>query len=92
MREEKMHEFSLLNNLMNKIETIAQEQKAKKVLGVKVKLGALAHISAGHFREHFERASQGTVADNAKLEIAVSDDINDPNAQEILLDSVEVET
>ncbi len=85
-----MHEFSLLNSLMNKIETIAREQKANKVVVVKVKLGALSHISAGHFSEHFERASQGTVAEDAKLEIAVSDDIKDPNAQEILLDSVEV--
>ena len=86
-----MHEFSLINDLMRKIKDIAREQGATKVVGVKVKLGALAHISADHFREHFEEAAAGTVATGARLEVELNPDENDPNAQDILLDSVEVE-
>ena len=39
-----MHEFSLLKDLLGKIKTVAKENGSDKVIGVKVKLGALAHI------------------------------------------------
>lgn len=86
-----MHEFSLLTNLMRKIESIAREKQVKKVVGIKVRLGALAHISRDHFQEHFHQAAQGTVAEGARLDIVVSMNQWDPHAQEIILDSVEVE-
>lgn len=87
-----MHEFSLINNLMHRIDAIAGEQQATKVVGVRVKLGALAHISGDHFREHFVHAARGTKAEGARLVIEESADESDPHAQDILLDSVEVET
>lgn len=86
-----MHEQSLMANLMKKILSIADKEGSKKVLGVKVKLGALSHISPDHFRGHFVEAACGTVAEGARIDVEVLTDINDPNAQEILLDSVEVE-
>lgn len=86
-----MHEMSLIHDLMRKIETIAREQNANRVAGVKVRIGALAHISADHFREHFEEEAKGTIADGARLEVEMLTDENDPHAQDILLDSVDVE-
>lgn len=86
-----MHEMSLINNLMNKIEAVAREQGAGRIVRVTLRLGALSHISAGHFREHFTEASRGGVADGAKLTIETSDDIHDPHAQDIMLLSVDVE-
>ncbi len=85
-----MHEFSLLKDLLNKIRTIAEDNNSDKVVGVNVKLGALAHISPDHFREHFEQAVKGTIAEGAKLEVESLTDMSDPHAQEIILDSVEV--
>ncbi len=87
----EMHEMSLINNLMGKIKAIAREQGAERVAGVTVRLGALSHISAGHFREHFIEGARGGIADGAKLTIETSDDIKDPRAQDIMLLSVEVE-
>ena len=49
-------------------------------------------MSPVHFTEHFEESSAGTIAEGAKLDITVSDDTNDANAQEILVRSVTVET
>ena len=86
-----MHEMSLIHDLMRKIETIARDQNAAKVVGVKVRLGALAHISADHFREHFEEESKGTIADGARLQVELLTDEKDPQAQDIMLDSIEVE-
>jgi hydrogenase nickel incorporation protein HypA/HybF len=86
-----MHEFSLINDLMWKIDAIAREQGARRVVGVKVRLGALSHISPDHFREHFEAATTGTIAEAARLDIETLREERDPHAQDILLDSVEVE-
>jgi hydrogenase nickel incorporation protein HypA/HybF len=85
-----MHEASLLQDILGKIESVARQNEVERVLKVRVRLGALSHISAEHFREHFEAAVPGTAAEGAELEIEVLSDIHDPLAQEIVLDSVEL--
>jgi len=85
-----MHEFSLIKDLIQKIISIAHEQRASKVVAVTVKLGALSCISPGHFREHFNHATRGTVAEEARLNINIVNDMNDPTAQEVLLENIEV--
>ena len=87
-----MHEASLMTALMKKIETLAAAEGATRVVGVSVRLGALSHMSAEHFLEHFAQASAGTLAEDARLDISVSEDTRDPCAQDIVLESVEVET
>ena len=85
-----MHEFSLMANLLKKIDELALQEHADRVVSVKVKLGALAHISADHFRGHFVDGTRGTKAEGARLDVGVSEDTSDPNAQDILLESIEV--
>ncbi len=85
-----MHEFSLMADLLRKIEQMARDANAGSVVGVKVKLGALSHITPDHFREHFDAAIVGTVAEGARLDVRQSDDQDDPNAQDILLESVDI--
>lgn len=85
-----MHEFSLINDLMRKVTSIALEQRASKVVGLTVKLGALSHLSPEHFREHFVHVSRGTVAEGAQLKIEILTDMTDPQSQEIRLESIDV--
>jgi hydrogenase nickel incorporation protein HypA/HybF len=87
-----MHERSLLAGLMRCIEDVVRREGARRVTVVHLQLGALAHISADHLREHFEHAAQGGVADGARLVITTGTDPRDPHAQDILLDRLEVET
>ena len=86
-----MHEFTLIADLMRKVLSIAREQNALKVTCVKVQLGALSHISSTHFREHFANASKKTIAEMAELDIEILSDTNSPDAQSIILKSVDVE-
>jgi len=86
-----MHEQSLMNDLMAKIRRIADEQNAERVVGVKVWLGALSHMSPAHFAEHFETSSAGTRAEGARICCETSQDIHDERAQDIVLKSIEVE-
>jgi len=87
-----MHEASLMRSLMRKIDSLAAAEGASRVTTVRVWLGALSHMSAAHFQEHFEQASKATVAEGASLEIEESTDIVDPDAQDLMLRSIEVET
>jgi len=85
-----MHELSLLNDIFGEINRIARENNADRVLGVKIRLGALSHISAEHFREHFEDAAKGTILENTGLEIVEDRDPEAPDAQEMILESIEL--
>ena len=86
-----MHEASLMKGLMAQIEKLAAENKATRVTGVKVNLGALSHFTAEHFREHFEAAALGTKAALATLDVTLSEDIQAPDAQNVILESIEFE-
>jgi hydrogenase nickel incorporation protein HypA/HybF len=86
-----MHEHSLMADLLRTIERIGREQNARKILGVRIRLGALSHISPDHLSEHFVQAAAGTMAEGARLDIVEIPDMSDPNAQEIILESVEIE-
>jgi len=85
-----MHEHSLMKDLLNKIGQLARENNARKVTEVKVRLGALSHISADHFRDHFTESTRGTVAEQADLVIEQLTDESDPRAQDIVLDSIKI--
>jgi len=87
-----MHEATLMKGLMRRIEEIARDQEAVRVVSVSVWLGALSHMSPGHFAEHFEEAAVGTIAAGASLSATASDDVHHANAQDVLLESIEVET
>jgi hydrogenase nickel incorporation protein HypA/HybF len=87
-----MHEAHLMSDLLHKIEALAREDRGARVVAVEVWLGALCHISAAHFREHFERETTGTVAEGAELSLVVSDEPNHAQAQDIVLRSVSLET
>lgn len=87
-----MHETSLLKGLIRRIDAQAGVEGARRVIGVSVWLGALTDMTAEHFIEHFEHASAGTLAEGAHVEVTVSDDMLHPDAQQVLLQSLEVET
>ena len=83
-----MHEASLMRGLMTQIEQIAKAEGAQKVTKVKVWCGALSHMSAEHFAEHFDQVAAGSIAEHAKLDVTVSDDLADDRAQDIVLEKI----
>lgn len=87
-----MHEASLMTNLMRQIDKVAETENARRIVRVSVWLGALSHMSAEHFAEHFDHASHGTIAEGAELDTEISNDPHHANAQDIVLTSIEVET
>jgi hydrogenase nickel incorporation protein HypA/HybF len=87
-----MHDTAVMRDLMREILRAAEAEHARAVTGVSVWLGALSHMTPGHFAEHFEQAAAGTIAEGAKIETTTSADVHDPHAAGVLLRGIEVET
>jgi hydrogenase nickel incorporation protein HypA/HybF len=86
-----MHEQALMRDVVARVEAVARGEGASRVTLVRVRLGALSHFTPEHFREHFDDATHGTVADGAAVEATLEADIADPLAADVVLESVEVE-
>ena len=86
-----MHERALMDDLLKKIVSVAHENGGVRVVRITVRLGALSHFTVEHFREHFVDASRGTLADGAEVDAVLEDDVHAPNADGVVLESVEVE-
>jgi hydrogenase nickel incorporation protein HypA/HybF len=86
-----MHERALMADLMREIEAVATADGAHRVTRVSVRLGALSHFTPEHFREHFVDASRGTPAEGAAVDALLDEDLDDPRATGVVLESVEVE-
>jgi hydrogenase nickel incorporation protein HypA/HybF len=87
-----MHESGLIEDLLGKVEAVARQHSARKVVRIEVSIGPLAAIEPEHLREHFAMAAAGTVAEGAELEVIVSEDLSAPDLHAVLLKSIEVET
>jgi len=86
-----MHETALVRDVVRRIEDLARATGAHRVTGARIWLGALSHLSAEHFREHFAIAARGSIADGATLAIEVSNDPGDTHAQSVRLESVDLD-
>jgi hydrogenase nickel incorporation protein HypA/HybF len=86
-----MHETGIVRDLVRRLEKIAQEGGAERVSGVVVWLGALSQFSPEHFREHFDEEARGTIVEGAVLKIEASQDIGHPSAQNVMMESVDLD-
>ena len=86
-----MHETALVRDLVRRIEDLARATGARRVTRAKIWLGALSHLSPEHLREHFAVEARDTLAARAALNIEMSRDSEDPHAQHVRLESVDLD-
>jgi hydrogenase nickel incorporation protein HypA/HybF len=84
-----MHERALLADLVREIETVSVREHARAVVGVRVRIGPMSHMTPDHFVEHFVDATRGTLAEGARCDVEEIDP-RDPLAQSIVLESIEL--
>lgn len=80
-----------MEDLVSEIERTACREGAARVIKVRVRLGALSHLTPEHFRAHFREAAQGTVAEGAAVEAEVGTDVGEQDADRVVLQALEVE-
>ena len=86
-----MHEQALMRDLIRQVVGVADSEGAATVTRVSVRLGALSHFTPEHFEQHFRDSARGTIADGAVVDAILETSTTDPNAQGVVLESVEVE-
>ena len=67
-----MHELALAASVRDIVEDVARRNGAQRVNAVRVELGALACVEPQALRFCFEASMRGSVAEGARLEIAVT--------------------
>jgi hydrogenase nickel incorporation protein HypA/HybF len=85
-----MHEKALMDDLIARILAVAEAEGGSRVVRIRVRLGALSHFTPEHFREHYDDAARGTVAEGAAIDAELEADLDAPGAAGVLLESVEV--
>jgi len=80
-----------MDDLIRKILAVAGAEGGGRVTRIRVRLGALSHFTPAHFREHFEQAARGTLAEGAEVEAELRGDPTEPQAQGVVLETVELE-
>jgi hydrogenase nickel incorporation protein HypA/HybF len=85
-----VHERALMDDLVRKVLAVVEAEGATAVTRIRVRLGALSHFTPEHFREHWQDASRGTLAEGAEVDARVDDTLAGEAAQGVVLESVEV--
>ncbi len=85
-----MHEFALITRLLDKVQDIAKEQHAKKVVEITLRWDDSAHVSPEQFKKQFLLYAQGSVADGARVEIKMDAGKEKPREGDVVLESMEV--
>ena len=62
-----MHELAICQSLMNQVENIILEHKAKRIVSIVVGMGPLSGVEAQLLKNAYSVTSAGTVADGAEL-------------------------
>ena len=78
-------------DLVREVQSVATAQRARRVTRIRVRLGALSHFTPAHFREHFEDATRGTLAEGAQIDAELRTDPTSDDATGVVLESVELE-
>lgn len=86
-----MHETGIIRALIREVERAAAQNHSSKVLGIRVRIGALSSFSDSHLLEHFQYQAKSTIAEHARLVIEHGTDPADPLAQDVALLSIEIE-
>jgi hydrogenase nickel incorporation protein HypA/HybF len=87
-----MHETAWVDNLIQNVASVARRERAKRVVGVTVRLGPWSALSAEHVRERFVEAARGTIAEGAWIAVSTAGDDVGPIERGEVLESIEIET
>lgn len=86
-----MHEEALLKDVIRKAEEVARQQGATRVTRVRIWVGARSHLGGPELRARWMAAVRGTALSAAEIEVESSTDRADPNAEGVMLRSLDVD-
>jgi len=87
-----MHEEAMLRDVVRKAEEVARRQSASRVTRVRLWVGARSHLAGPELKDRWAHAVSGTALSGADVEVEVSRDRSDPNADRLILRSLDVDS
>ncbi len=85
-----MHEEALLRDIVAKVDEVARRGGGRPVTRIRLRVGALSHLTAAWLVERWPLAARGTLGEGAVVEVSSSSDPTDPQAQSVLVESIDV--
>jgi Zn finger protein HypA/HybF involved in hydrogenase expression len=85
-----MHEDSMLRDLIRKAEEVAEREQAVRVTRVRLWVGARSHLGGPELKDRWAHAVRGTALAGCEVEVEASSDRGDPNADRVILRSLDV--
>ena len=64
-----MHELSIVAGLMESVEALAREHRAREVTAIRLRVGALSGVVAELLESAFDMYKKGTIAEHAVLDV-----------------------
>jgi len=86
-----MHEEALLRDLVRKALEVARQERAGRVTRVRIWVGALSHLAGPELEARWTNAVRGTALEGARVDLELSPDRTDPNAEAVMLRSLDVD-
>jgi len=83
-----VHEEALVGDLRRKLTELGATPPGGRITRATVRVGALAHLSAGTLRARWATIVAGTPAEGAALDVEEAPDPSDPRATGVVLVSV----
>ena len=87
-----MHEEAMLRDVIRKAENVARREGGQRVTRVRLWVGARSHLGGPELTARWAHAVAGTPLSGAEVEIELSRDSSDPNAENVMLRSLDVES
>lgn len=86
-----MHEEAILRDLVRKVDEVARAAGGRPVVRVRLRVGALAHLTGPQAETRWPDLARGTWGAGARIEVDAGTDVSDPDAQRVRLVSVDIE-
>ncbi len=86
-----MHEALLFRDLRQKLVELASDHPQERIVRVRVRLGALSHVDPPALHGAWREIVQGTPVEGAALITQDTLDLSSPDADRVVLESVDLE-
>ena len=86
-----MHEEAMLKDVIRKAEEVARQEGATRVTRVRLWVGARSHLGGPELRARWMAAVRSSPLSEAEVEIETSRDPTDPNAEGVVLRSLDMD-
>jgi hydrogenase nickel incorporation protein HypA/HybF len=90
-RSYRVHEAKLVRSIVDEVDLVARRNSASTVTVIRIEIGARSHVTSQSLKGQFEVMAQGSLAQDADLDITLGTDAEAPDAADVRVKSILIE-